>query len=199
MGEYKSVNKFLMKQKSKKSIKGFFVKLLFKVMICIVLFLVGLIVLKIDKNNNQVIYKYISSHNISFASINKWFKDNFGDILPFEKIVKDDVVSVFNESLSYSDSSIYKDGVKLTVDAQYLVPILESGIVVFSGEKDGYGKTVIIQQVDGVDVWYGNISNISVNLYDYVNKGEFLGEASSNLYLVFSKDGEYLDYQEYLK
>ena len=30
-----------------------------------------------------------------------------------------------------------------------MVPVLESGIVIFMGEKAGYGNTVVIEQVDG--------------------------------------------------
>ena len=73
---------------------------------------------------------------------------HFGDILPFQNIVKDNTKLVFNENLVYEDASVYKDGVKLKVDSNYLVPIIESGIVVFIGEKDDYGKTVIIEQVE---------------------------------------------------
>lgn len=194
--EYKSINKYLLKNKKKKS---FVSKLLTKLLYCTIMFLICLIVLKYDKNNDKKIYNYITTHNISFAKINKVFKDKFGSIIPFENIVKDTVTPVFNEKLSYSDESIYKDGVKLTIDDNYLVPILESGIVVFKGEKESYGNTIIIEQVNGIDVMYGNLSSISVDMYDYVNKGEYLGEASGSLYLVFSNDGEYLDYKEYIK
>lgn len=50
-----------------------------------------------------------------------------------------------------------------------------------------------------MDVFYGNIKNDNINLYDYVEKGELLGEVSGNkLYLVFQKDGKYLDYKEFI-
>ena len=80
-----------------------------------------------------------------------------------------------------------------------MVPVIESGIVVFIGDKDDYGKTVIIEQVDGVDTWYGNVDNINVSLYDYVSKGEFLAEANNSFYMVFQKDGKYLNYKDYIK
>ena len=79
-----------------------------------------------------------------------------------------------------------------------MVPILESGVVVFIGEKDDYKNTIIVEQVDGIDVFYGNIKTNNIKLYDYVEKGELLGEANKELYLVFQKDGEYLDYKEYI-
>ena len=105
---------------------------------------------------------------------------------------------VFNENITYNKSSLYKDGVKLSVSEKYLVPILESGIVIFIGDKDDYGKTIIIEQVDGVKTLYGNISNININLYDYVSKGEFLGSANGNtMYLVFQNNEGYIDYKKY--
>ena len=44
----------------------------------------------------------------------------------------------------YQKANSYLDGVKLKVSANYMVPVLESGIVIFMGEKDGYGNTVVI-------------------------------------------------------
>ena len=200
MYEYKSVAKYLSKQKEKFNFKKFLSKLLTRILICTVLLLVGLIVLKIDKNNKQIIYKFLYEKNINFAGINNFYKENFGEILPFENVIKENNTPVFNEKIKYTDSSIYKNGVRLTVEKNYLVPILESGVVVYIGKKDGFENTVVIQQVDGVDVWYGNIDTVNINLYDYVSKGEFLGETASDiLYLLFQKEGKYLDYKEYLK
>jgi len=86
------------------------------------------------------------------------------------------------------------------VDTNYLVPVIESGLVVFIGEKENYGNVIIIQGMDGVDIWYGNMSTTSVKLYDYIESGDLLGETlTNNLYLVYSKDGNYLDYEEYLE
>ncbi len=70
----------------------------------------------------------------------------------------------------------------------YLVPALNSGIVVFLGDKEDYGNTVIIQQTDGTDVWYGNVDNASVKMYDYVESGSLIGEVTDEkLYLLFKK------------
>ncbi len=195
--EYKSVNKYLDKNKDSKKnpIYGFFIK----TFICLIIFLSVLVFLKHDENGKQIIYKYLYENNISLPSINKWYKKYFGDITPFQNLVKDNAKLVFNEHLAYDNVSVYKNGIKLYVDKNYLVPIIESGIVVFIGNKDDYGKTVIIEQTDGVLVWYGNVDNINVSLYDYVSKGEFLAEASDSFYMVFQKDGKYIKYEDYLK
>lgn len=197
--KYKSVEKYLSKNNKKKSNKGFMYKLIVRIFICSIIVLVGLIFLKYDKNNKQIIYKYLYENNINFATLNNWYQKNFGDIVPFQNLVKDSTQLVFNENLVYKDASIYKNGVKLNVEENYLIPLIESGIVIFIGNKDDYGKTVIVQQVDGVDVWYGNVDNINVSLYDYVSKGEFLAEANKSFYMVFQKEGKYIKYQDYLK
>ena len=112
---------------------------------------------------------------------------------------KNEVEETFTEKLTYSDESLYEDGVKLTVSNNYLVPAIDSGIVVFIGDKDKYGKTVIIQQMNGVDVFYGNI-NSNVNMYDYIEKGSLIEESLDNtIYLAFQKEGNFVSYKDYLK
>ena len=126
------------------------------------------------------------------------YQKYFGNILPIEKVVKEEK-PVFNEKLTYKKENSYKDGVALTVDNNYMIPTLESGVIVFIGEKEEYGKTIIIEQINGIEVFYANIEPINLKLYDYIEKGSLLGEAKNNkLYLVFSKDGKYLNYKDYI-
>lgn len=167
-----------------------------KFLILVILTMITLILLK----NNQfktIFYKYVYNENINFASINKWYESKFGSSLPFSKYFED-VTPVFNEKLNYKEKNKYKDGVALTVDDDYLVPALDSGIVIFIGEKEGYGNTIIIQQENGVDLWYSNLKEINLKLYDYIKEGSLIGVSNSSLYLVFTKDGEVVDYQEYI-
>ena len=106
-------------------------------------------------------------------------------------------VSVLNK---YRNNHIqdYFDGCELNVDNNYLVPVQESGIVVFVGNKDNYGYTIIIEQVNGIDLWYVGVKNSSLKLYEYVEKGSLLGEADKELYLFAQKDGKFVSYKEYL-
>lgn len=168
-----------------------------KLLISIIITLVILIFIKSSSYFKSYFYKHIYSNNISFVKIKEVYNKYIGESDLFDKVVK--TKTVFNEKLNYKSSEKYLDGVKLSVDGNYLVPVDESGIVVFIGEKEGYDNTVIIQRIDGIDEWYGNIENVNVKLYDYVKKGQLLGEASNNLYLVYKKDGNILNYEEYLK
>lgn len=192
--KYKSLAKlgFYDKKKVKSKLLSFFNKL----MICTVIVLISLIVLKKNPTVKEYISKEVFHDNLSFAYIKDWYNKYFGNILP-DKDKK--IVSVFNEKIVYKSKKTYLDGYALEVSNNYLVPVIETGIVVYIGEKEGYGNTYIVEQVDGNNVWYGNISNSSVKLYDYVTKGSFLGETKdNNLYLVLEKDGKYLDIETIL-
>ena len=196
-------NKNCNKRNKKVNKKSKYLKsLVFKTLITIVLVLGVLIVTKTSDKYKAIIKQNVFDKNFSFAKVNEVYTKYLGSALPFKdlKIFKEEVKPTFEEKLKYTETSKYLDGVKLTVEENYLIPIQESGLVVFSGEKEGYGNIVIIQQVNGVDMWYGNLNNINVKLYDYVEKGELLGEAKDkSLYLVYQKDGKYIDYKEYIK
>ena len=142
----------------------------------------------------QSIYKSTSSDINLITNYNKYFKDlNVKDI-----INKDKTELVSNEKLSYSKYDKYKDGVKITVSSNYSVLVLESGIIVYIGNKDDYDSTIIVQQINGIDLLYGNIENTNYKLYDYVKKKDILGVSNKYLYLVFKKDGKVLDYEKYI-
>lgn len=169
-----------------------------KILFLIVFVLSIMILFKSNPDFKNKVYKYIYEDNISFSKFKEFFSEYLGGTIPFDNVMEKDVVSVFNENIIYKEKSDYNKGVKLVVEDNYLVPVIESGIVVYKGEKEGYGYTVIIQQVNGVDLWYSNIS-CDVDLYDYVEKGSLLGEVKDNsLYLYFYKNGDFIDYKEYL-
>ena len=138
--------------------------------------------------------EHVFTESLPFTKIKGWYEDLFGEVLPKE----DNTATVFNGKLVYKSIENYESGEKLVVNANSLVNNLTSGIVVYSGDKDNYGNTVIIQGIDGVDIWYGNLKNVSVNLYDYIEAGTVIGQTKDeNLYLVIKKDNEFIKYENY--
>lgn len=198
-----AVSKFLDKdknknQKEKNKKKNFLMSFFNKILVCIILVIICLIMMKTNSNFKEFVSEKIFKDNISFAYLNNLYNKYFGSILPSYK--NSDTEVVFNEKLEYFEYNKYLDGYKLSVTTSYLVPIIESGIVVYIGNIDNYGESVIIEGIDGVDIWYSNLENISVKLYDYVNSGDYLGEAKGeDLYLVFEKNQEYLKFEDYIK
>ena len=163
----------------------------------VILTLLSLIGLKKSASFQSTFYKEVYEKNFSFASVQSLYQKYFGSTLPFENMFGK-VQPVFSEKFVYTSVEPYMDGAKFTVTNQYLMPVLESGMVVFMGEKEGYGNTIIIQQVDGTDAWYSNIAS-NVKLYDYIEKGDVLGEVQGNsLYMVFQKNGTIVGYEKYM-
>lgn len=177
--------------------KEYLVNLFLRFLIVVIILFLLAIVYKSDSSLKGIISNCFFEDNISFIKIKKVYDEYLGGLLPLKK-EESDTTEVFNEKLNYSASSIFCDGVKLTVAESYLVPSLSEGMVVFIGDKENYGKTIIVENLDGVDYWYGNIMDTSLKLYDYVEKGNLVGEVKKDLYIVVSKDGKYLDYEEYI-
>lgn len=190
-------SKFYKDNKSSKSKNNLFKNIVLRVLITIIVTLILLIGFKMNNNFKKTFYHYVYEENFPFSVVKNFLQEKFGTSLTFDKIVTDE--EVFNEKLSYKDKNLYHDGVKLTVSSEYMIPSLESGIVVYIGEKENYKQVVIVQQMNGVDVWYGNIKQANVKLYDYVEKGSLIGQVDNKtLYLVFQKEGKFVDYQSYL-
>lgn len=179
--------------------KNYVNKLIVRCLLMIIIFFGLIIGINTNKRIEEFVKDEIFGSNMSFTKIGNVYNKYFGSVIPFEKLIKNEE-PVFKENLSYESIDKYKDGFVLTVSDNYLVPIINSGVVVFIGEKDELGSTVIIQGSDEIDYWYSNITDVSVSLYDYVSKGIFLGTTKDNkLYLTFKKGSEYLDYDEVIK
>ena len=144
--------------------------------------LILLTICNLSEPAKKVLNKYIFETNYNFSLTDG----------------KDKTVST-NKNLEYTSVKDYKDGAELTVSENYNVKMLESGLVVFIGEKEGYGNSIIVQQSNGIDVTYGNVTTTDIKVYDYIEKGSIIGVANEKLYLNFTKDGETLDYKTYIK
>lgn len=196
------MDEYLAKFKSKK--KGFnkeikvnkkmINKYITKVMLGIIFFLVSIIFTNFSDKNLLLYKEYVFTESLPFTKIKGWYEDLFGEVLP----KNDNTKTVFNGKLVYKEIVDYLNGEKLTISSNSLVNSIGSGVVVYNGEKEGYGNTVIIQGIDGVDIWYGNLQNVSVSLYDYIEADTVIGEVTNEyLYLVIKKDNEFIKYEDY--
>lgn len=188
----------LQKQKETPPIYKYLKNFIIRTMIAVILFLSLAILCKTNNIYKDKIYNSIYETNFNFTTFKKFYNNYLGGISFLDKVVED-VKPVFNQELEYKNPSKYYDGVSLEVEKNYLVPVIETGIVVYIGEKENYGNVIIIQGMDGIDISYSNMQTTSVKLYDYIEKGDLLGEiADKNLYLVYSKQGKILNYEDYL-
>ena len=180
--------------KLKKRLYSFIIRML----ILVIIFLSLGVFFKSSSPLKDKVYNYVFKDDINFTKIKGLYNKYLGGVLPLKKEVNTE--KVFNEKLAYTSNSIYHDGGVLGVTSNYLVPSLSEGMVVFIGEKENYGNTIIVEDLSGIEYWYGNIGSTSLKLYDYIEKGSYIGEVKdTNLYLVISSNGKYLNYEDYLK
>lgn len=167
-----------------------------KLLVLGILFVGVLITVKVNPTAASWVKTHVYMDNFSFAQIENWYNKYIGGIFSSND---DEVTQVFSGTIPYTSLEPYYDGVRLKVSSGSVVESLLSGIIVSIEETEHYGNTIVVEQVDGVSVWYGNVDVSDVKLYDYVEKGQILGMSrSEDLYLVLMKDGAYLNYQDYV-
>lgn len=172
-------------------------KLFTKILLSIILVLGCTIYVKLSPDNMAWFKENIFESNLTFTKINNWYHEVFGSVLPSVTEQQDLTASSNIQNVSREP---YLDGYKMSSIKNSPVTSIQSGLLVFMGEKEGYGNTFIIQGVDGVDVWYGGIVDTDFKLYDYVEKDSILGNTTEDYYyLVFKEDNEFLTYEDYIQ
>lgn len=170
-----------------------------KTLICIIIFLI-LAILSKQSNNYKKIIKYeLYENQLSFSKLRNIYNHYLGGFIPLENITPKKDKLVFNEKINYKSIASFHEGAILKVSNHYLVPTQESGVITYIGEKEKYGNVIIIDGQNEIETWYGNICNQSVKLYDYIEKGDYIGETcDENLYIAYSKENKFLNYKDYL-
>ena len=168
--------------------------ILFSQFLLAVIFVLGSLVL--TNFSSEFKSKYVNEvleNNFDFSKINKFYNKYIGG----DKENKEEmVVANLDNNMSYEHVG---EAVKFLVDKETPVKALEGGIIVFIGDKDDLGKTIIIQGNDGVDIWYSGVTSSELKVYDYIESTTIIGITSEDyLYITLNKDGEYLNYEEYI-
>lgn len=159
-----------------------------------------LFLLIINKYNHALTLEFkndLFNKSFNFIKINKISQKVLGkDVFYYQK--NSGASQVLSSNFDSNLKEKYYEGEKMNVSTNLPIGSISSGVVVYIGDKDNYGNTVIIQGVDGYNIWYGNIKDINVGLYDYVEKQNLIGAADGDfLYLLIEKDNKYYTYDEY--
>lgn len=183
---------------NKKSSKFCYLKgLISRILFAVIFVLASIIFTKSSENNKLLYKKYVLENSLEFTKINNLYEKYFGRV---DLTKKKNDVSVSTETFSYISKEPFLDGEAFTMNKNEAIKAINGGIVVFIGDKDEYGKTIIVQGNDGVDIWYSNITDTNLKVYDYVGKDTILGSLESDkLVLTIQKDNEFITYEEYKK
>lgn len=194
--------KIALKKETKKethlTFKSFLFNALVKTLLVVIVFLGCLIFIKQNDKNKNLIEKTVYKSSLSFAKIYSVYEKYLGDVIPFQNTKEESVKMVSDGKLAYSKVVKEDNGYNFTVSKDYALSALKSGIVISMKKTSKYGKMIIIQDKNGLNITYGNLSNVKVKLYSYVKKGELIGTSDKTLYLFFEKNGKYLSYEKYI-
>ena len=127
--------------------------------------------------------------DFNFATVSKWYEGKFGKplaLLPFtdekstvtKTVVQKEATDVPVSGKILENFEKNGQGIMIETDKGASVKAVKEGYVMSAGVKDGLGKTIIIQHPDKTQTWYGNLADINVSLYEYIEKGKIVGTVS---------------------
>ncbi|MFP7253429.1 M23 family metallopeptidase [Terribacillus goriensis] len=138
-----------------------------------------------------------------FATVNSWYQERFGDPVALSPggdstdtveaqamPVNGTVVQPFEES---------KEGILIESSQQSDVVAVDEGIVIFAGNDQDTGKTIILQHADKSKSIYGHLHAIEVNQYQRIGANEKIGEFVPNaenaqsVYFALQQGNKYLN------
>lgn len=194
MDDITKSKKSLLKSKDEKKIKlNMFVT---KTLLSIIVVLAVLITSNYNSKFNLLMKEKVINSNWKFSYFNNKISSLFGKSVLANPM---ETQSVFYEQEKTPLIKVIDDKSKLIYDTNTNINAIQSGIVVFAGEKEGLGYTIIIQGIDECDIWYSNLINSNIKLYDYVEKGKIIGEVNNYLLIDIIKNKKHLNYEEYIK
>lgn len=143
-----------------------------------------------------------------FAMIADWYEQQFGSplaILPSSKEKKDASFTEHAYVLPASGkvlTAFSKDerGILIETGDDAVVGAMKEGTVIFTGQKEELGNTVIIQHPDQSESWYAYLETMAVKQYERVATGEKIGIASYHkkslaptFYFAIKQDNRFID------
>ncbi|TLS39246.1 M23 family metallopeptidase [Pseudalkalibacillus caeni] len=169
---------------------------LLRAMVAACLFLVVGILFKNDNGMFDSAKGFVThsmQEDFQFATVKNWYEDQFGEPLAIfptnsnsEKEVAEDeggngpAYAVPASGKITENFTVNGKGIMLETGSDSAVEAIEDGIVMYTAEKEGLGKTVVIQHNDGKESWYGMLESIDVKLYDFVKPGDKVGKVSKS-------------------
>lgn len=149
------------------------------------------------------------SQEFNFMVVSDWYEDKFGKplaFLPEQKALVQDTEQLQQYTLSASGKVLeefQKNGQRIAIEtgSDTTVQSFNEGQITFIGEKDGFGKTVVIKHSDQSESWYGNLEEVDVKLYENIEKGTKVGSASRYegdetlglFYFAIKKNDDFID------
>lgn len=185
---------------------------LFKILLSTILVFVVAICFRNGDERLEPVREFVMiqmEQDFQFTAVANWYEEQFGEPLALLPFTEQNTSTVVENELEYAlpaSGKILEDfgenGQKVTIETPKgtAVTAMSGGRVVFVGEKEEFGQTVVIQHSDESETWYGHLSEIDVSIYEYVDKGSSIGKATEtsdglngSFYFALKKDNAFVD------
>ncbi|WP_051189038.1 M23 family metallopeptidase [Halalkalibacillus halophilus] len=146
------------------------------------------------------------TEDLPFATIQSWYNARFDSFFfasafnEQESLSSPDHLGVPVSSFQLENIQSANQGLLIEVKEEEDVYPLESGTVIFAGNKSDTGKTIIIQHEDGKKSIYGQLNEIDVFHYQFVQPNRSIATIKPDdqigvhhLYLGMQQGTEYID------
>ncbi|TCS96495.1 M23 family metallopeptidase [Hazenella coriacea] len=149
----------------------------------------------------------VMTRDFNFSGMSQWYQQIVGtspSILPafWSKLEAPKATSIswgtpVNGTIVYPFDNKRK-GVVIRSTIQSPVGAAAEGWVIFAGQKEGLGNTVVIQHGNGRETWYGWLQEITVKEKDWVQKEQPIGKVGEKegqplVYIALKKDEQFID------
>ncbi|NGP45484.1 M23 family metallopeptidase [Bacillaceae bacterium SIJ1] len=169
-----------------------------KMLLAALLFLLSVVIVQRDDPLMDEPKRFLSTvmtENYSFAAVEEWYSAHFGEPFAWLPFTKESTQPLASEDQTIEDiPQGPADNLALPASGQVAKPFsqdhrgvvietgpntevksIDYGYVIFAGTKDELGKTVIVQHSDDTETWYGNLDEVSVQLYDFIDDRQVVG------------------------
>lgn len=179
--------------------KRYISNLITRILLTIVFVLFILIMNKYNKSLSAEFKNNLFNKSLNFIKVNDLSQKLLGkDVFYYQG--NNESIEVLSNNFDANIKEKFYDSEKMIVSNDLPIGSISSGVVVYIGNKENYGNTIIIQGIDGFNIWYGNIKDVNVSLYDYVEEHNLIGSADGDfIYLLIEKDNKYYTYDEYIQ
>lgn len=158
----------------------------------------------------QAFITEVMERDFNFEGVAEWYEANLGDIpaiiptfsrnnkIPtirehqlraeeWSSPVQGRVMERYREDHPYLTLHVDEPGVKASAE----------GLVIYAGEKEGWGTCVVLRHPGNVETWYGPLTGVRVSQSDWVQARDFLGEAAGDrqgtVRFGVKRDGQFID------
>lgn len=197
-----------------------FVPLYIKIIGSVLLVVVTVFVMQLERTEFAAAQRFIShalEHNMNVQGVMSWYEGQTGNKLEFlpsflkqnqspNQVEKSEYIVPVTGATLMSSYNPTQQAIALGTNENQEIEVIQEGWVTFVGERDGFGTTVIINHGQGLESWYGRITNPVVQVNDWVEQGNVIGystryetDGKGIFYFAIRQDAMFIDPMEVIK